>query len=921
MRLAPPLRSAAPLAILPAVLAFFALPAAAQEGCLEILVADPSSAPVSNASVAIGERRQPTDDSGIAVFCGLGAGMHSIVVSAPDFETAEQTVQGSQGVIAVVLQLAVVSEQLVVVGSRAQPRTVAESMAPIDVLPARDLVSQGDTDLSNLLRTAIPSYHVNIQPISDAATIVRPVNLRGMAPDHMLVLVNGKRRHRSAVINWLGNGASDGAQGPDVAVIPAIALRQVEVLRDGAAAQYGSDAIAGVLNFLLKDDPFGGSVEFRTGGYGYGDGFGYTLAANAGLPLGKTGFANLSLEYGNAGATSRTVQRDDAALLAAAGNAHVGDPAQVWGSPEIDNDVKFFGNFGYLFRAGAQIYAHANFARKRVEGGFNFRNPNTRGGVFSLDSGRTLLIGDALDARDGILDGSANCPEVAVTNGTPDRDALDRVFADPNCFSFQELFPGGFTPRFGGVSRDSSWVAGVRGATSGGLNWDAGVGIGAHEADLFIFNTVNASLGPDTPTSFDPGANRQQDVNLNFDLAYRIGRVNLAGGVEWRNEKFITRLGRKESWVVGPFAAQGFSSTSNGFPGYGPLTAGEWDRSNIAVYGDVELESYEQKWTLGAALRFEDFEDFGATTNGKLSGRLRIAGPLALRAGVSSGFRAPTPGQANVVNVSSIYDLELMEIVHDGTIPPSFEAAKLRGSAPLDAEKSVNYTAGAVLGGRRGKGGGAPFTLTADYFRVDMSDRLLLTQRFSLTPEEVDLLLAGGVESARDLLHFRFFANDFSTTTQGVDLVAAYKPPALDGAVFSIAFNRTDTAVTDFSADRLNARRIRELEEAVPTTRWTFTGDHSKGPWRFLGRLYSFGGWWDTEDQLFFNGKTLVDLEISYAVNDSTTIALGAQNLLNTYPDENPFAAARLGNRYSQFTPFGFNGGYYYMCLNYRWSR
>ena len=210
------------------------------------------------------------------------------------------------------------SEVIVVTGTRTEGRSVVESIVPIDVITADDFANQGDTDISTLLRTLAPSYNVNTQPISDAATVVRPANLRNLAPDHTLVLVNGKRRHRAAVIAWLGNGVADGAQGADISVIPSIALRQVEVLRDGASAQYGSDAIAGVINFLLKDSSQGGSIEVRTGEYSEGDGSAVSVAGNVGLPLGENGFLNLSLEYGSSDATDRSVQRDDAAALTAA---------------------------------------------------------------------------------------------------------------------------------------------------------------------------------------------------------------------------------------------------------------------------------------------------------------------------------------------------------------------------------------------------------------------------------------------------------------------------------------------------------------------------------------------------------------------------------------------------------------------------
>ncbi|MYH32137.1 MAG: TonB-dependent receptor plug domain-containing protein, partial [Acidobacteria bacterium] len=336
--------------------------------------------------------------------------------------------------------LAGFTEETVVVGSRAQPRSTTESAVPVDVLSATDLVSQGTGDLKDQLRTIIPSFSANTQPISGVSTVVRPAMLRNLAPDHTLVLVNGKRRHRSSIVDWHGgNGVAFGSQGPDISAIPAIALRQVEVLRDGAAAQYGSDAIAGVLNFQLKDASAGGSVELNTGMYRTGDGESTQFAGNIGLPLGAGGFANLSLEYGNANMTDRSAPRRDAVALIAAGNTHVpSDHPQAWGDPDVDDDLKAFGNFGYTLPAGVQMYAHTSYARKKVSYGVFFRNPNTRLGVFSIDRGRTLLVGDVL-AASGM--GSANCPTVAVTDHVPDPVALRQVADDPNCFTFQELFP------------------------------------------------------------------------------------------------------------------------------------------------------------------------------------------------------------------------------------------------------------------------------------------------------------------------------------------------------------------------------------------------------------------------------------------------------------------------------------------------
>ncbi|MCP3963502.1 MAG: TonB-dependent receptor, partial [bacterium] len=742
----------------------------------------------------------------------------------------------------------------------------------------------------------------------DAATVVRPASLRNMAPDHTLVLVNGKRRHRAAVIYWLGNGVADGAQGPDISAIPAIALRQVEVLRDGASAQYGSDAIAGVMNFLLKDASSGGSVEVRAGGYTEGGGDTGSVAVNFGLPMGENGFFNFSGEFGSTDPTDRSVQRDDAAGLIAAGNTDVRDPAQIWGSPEIEDDLKLWANFGHVFDSGQQFYGHANYVSKTVTGGFYFRNPNTRGAVFSADGGDSLLIGD--------LNGSGNCPTVAVNNNVPDPGALAQVFADPNCFSFQELFPGGFTPNFGGDVQDTALLLGLRGTTGGGLNWDASVSSGSSEVDFFIFNTVNASLGPATPTSFDPGLYKQEEINFNFDVSYAINdQTNIAAGVEWRDEKFTIGIGQLESYEIGPLADQGFSAASNGFPGFGPIAAGNWSRSNYAVYGDLERTSADDKWTIGAAIRFEDFEDFGTTTNGKLAGRVKLSDMWQLRGSVSTGFRAPTPGQSNAFNVSTEFDLVLMDLVNNGTIPSSSEVAKLRGGEPLTAEESTNIAVGAVFQN-------GPFTLTVDYFQIDLEDRLAVTQLFSLTPEEVDDLIAEGITSAGNLANFRFFTNDFDTETSGFDLVATYVPPAMNGnTTFSFLFNLTETEVTKFNTATLDATRIRELQEALPETRFNLSANHKwDNGLRVLGRVSYYDDWYDSEDGNVYSGKSLLDLEAAYSMDNGLTLTLGGQNVLDETPDENPGARSGVGNLYSQFSPFGFNGTFWYAKLGYNFN-
>jgi iron complex outermembrane receptor protein len=796
-------------------------------------------------------------------------------------------------------------EELVVTGIRGEARSATDSTVPVDVLSAAEFANQGDTDLSNLLRNVVPSYNVNSQPISDAATVVRPANLRGLAPDHTLVLVNGKRRHRAAVIYWIGNGVADGAQGPDISAIPSSALKQVEVLRDGASAQYGSDAIAGVINFILNDAREGANVEARYGGYYAGDGATYAVSGNVGLPLTANGFFNFSFEYGETDPTDRSIQRDDAAALIAAGNTDVKDPAQVWGSPELQDDLKTFINWGVDLNEDLEVYGHGNYVSKTAIGGFYFRNPNTRAAVFSADNGQTLLVGD-------LTPGTTPCPTITITNNVPNPAARAAVFNDPNCFTFQEMFPGGFTPQFGGDLQDYAAVAGLRGEVGERFSWDASVGYGYNRVDFFISNTVNASLGPDTPTTFDPGSYIQDELNVNFDVAYELSpSITLAAGAEYRDETFEIEAGQIESWDFGPLAPQGFSAASNGFPGFSDQIAGSWSRANHALYGDVAWRVTDP-WQVDLAVRWEDFEDFGTTTNGKVATNYRFNEAFAVRGSWNTGFRAPTPGQSNAANVTTQFDPDIQELVNQGTIPPTNPVAVLRGGQALEPEESQSFSVGMVL--ELGD-----FTVTADYYTIEVDDRIAVSQDFNLTPAEVAALVASGVTSAANLQSFRFFTNDFDTETKGIDLVATYDAHLFGGnSSLSLAFNNNTTDVTRFNPDTLNANRIRQLEEGLPETRWSLTGTQSWGPLRFLARVSQYDGWYDNEDgRAYDGGNYLIDAEIAYSVRDALTFVLGAQNLFDEYPDENPGGAAGAGNRYSQYTPFGFNGGFWYGKLTY----
>ncbi|MCY3713266.1 MAG: TonB-dependent receptor [Gemmatimonadetes bacterium] len=860
----------------------------------------------------------------VAIFCFMATFLVFTVQRTVAQEASEETAASEEQSTSTEQQLPelpiVLDEELesmTVVGARTQPRTITESTVPIDVIQVEEFIQQGGSDLADLMRNVVPSYNVNTQPISDAGTIVRPANLRSLAPDQVLVLVNGKRRHRGAVINWYANAVAEGAQGPDLAAIPSIALERVEVLRDGASAQYGSDAIAGVLNFQLKDNYDGFSLETKVGSFQdgsgrfLGDGELFLIAGNVGVGH-EDAWLSLSAEYGNSSESVRSVQTASGRALIAAGNLEIANPETFWGQPFVRDDLKIFANYGAAIGDNLEFFGHANYASKEVDGGFYFRNPHTRGGVYqgpvvTIDGvdRATLLVGDL----DGLGQGS-ECAPVPIINDRPDQEAWLRVRDDPNCFSFLKMFPGGFTPRFGAFASDESVVLGLRGRAATLLRWELSAAYGRNEADYFIYNTVNASMGPDTPTYFDPGSYVQSEVNLNFDMTYPVGNnLVLAAGLERRTETFELVEGQIESYLIGqPLASQGFTPATNGFAGFSKVAAGEWDRSNNAIYLEGGLTPTD-RWLLDLAVRAEDFEDFGTTTNYKVATNFSLTDEVKLRGSASTGFRAPTPGQQNAFNITTEFDLELNDLVNNGTVPSNSRAAELKGGKPLDAEKSVNISAGLVfdLG---------TVSATIDYFDIRVRDRLTVSQNFELTDEERAQLIAEGITSAAGLQGFQFFTNDFDSANRGIDVVVS--APVGTGTM-SLAYNYTSSEVTDHNPEILDATQIKALEEGLPRQRGNLTLTQSLADnWNALGRASYYGTWYDFRDGETYDGRVLVDLESTIRFNDDRSrITIGAQNILNTYPDENPHAAGGPsggpGNKYSQYSPFGFSGAFWYV--------
>jgi iron complex outermembrane receptor protein len=857
-------------------------------------------------------------------------------------------------------------EEIVTTGTRRADRSASDSPVPIDVISGSDFTLNAASDVQDLLRTAVPSFDVNTQPISDAATISRPANVRGLSPDNVLILVNGKRRHRGSVISFLGGGISDGAQGVDISSIPSLALKQVEILRDGASSQYGSDAIAGVINFVLRDSAEGAEVTANYGSTYEGDGDNYRVAGNIGLPLGDSGFINLTAEISDVEGTVRSVVRDDVAALIAAGNTDAADfqtinsytseVPQYWGQPDVTDDVKLFVNSAIELSESAELYFFGNYAQRTAEGGFFYRNPTNRGGVYEgplVDptTGDLDPTGVA-SVRVGDLDGLGvgdTCPAGIPLTGTddliPDQAILDLVLADDNCWSFIETIPGGFVPRFGGDNEDMAIAAGIRGefAIGSGLSYDFSASQGSNRTDFFIRNTLNASLGPDSPRDFVPGGQKQTETMLNADFVYAIDAgltsdLNIAFGTEYRKEEFDLYAGDPQSYALGPLADQGFSSSSNGFGGFPESSSA--DQDSTAFYVDLEADMTEQL-TMQAAVRFEDFSEFGSTTDFKVAGIYHVTDTFSLRGAYSTGFHAPTAGQANITNVTTQNVNGVL--VDQGTLPLSSPAGQLaadyiesdgNGRPQLGPEEAKNFSLGVAfaLGDS---------SWTVDFYSIELTDRVALganvdfldalnyagTQANTVPPlyttvsEALTDLADNGVINRNDfvgledLSEFRFFTNSFDTTTTGIDLVGNYAFAFGSGeSQLTIAANYNKTEVDDVgSLNPIDSDRVRALEDLLPNVKGSVTWTHYQDKWRGMLRGNYYGGWDDTGNDVNGMGAVfLIDAEVGYQVNDGIEVMFGLANMFDTYPDKNP-GAGDLGQLYSEASPFGFNGGQWYL--------
>lgn len=765
-------------------------------------------------------------------------------------------------------------DTIIVTGSRAGPQAW-ESLSPVDVLDQTDLAGPVSDDFSDVLADILPSFFVQRRPLSDGAVFVRPYSLRNLSADHTLILVDGKRRHRSAMLN------AGGSQSPDLSKIPTNAIQRIEILRDGASAQYGSDAIAGVINIITRDDALAeGFAQYSQ--YYEGDGIQKRLGLGGGARAPKGGF-RLSLDYSDAAPTSRARQRLDALqYLEDHPDADIADPVQKWGQPEredfralltADRDIGF-----------GQLYTLVSATEGQGVSDFNWRSP-----------------------------------------ATPSVYAASAAFGD---WSLIDIYPNGFTPQFGQQESDVSATLGLKGPTASGLSYDFSAGFGENRIDYFLYDTINASMGPDSPVQFDAGGLRQQEFNLNADFQTRLPAppsfarpVNLAFGLESRLERYAIAAGDPASYEIGSGAVDGLTSGSNGFPGYTLDQAKTYDQSNWAAYADAEVHPGDNS-QLGIALRFEEFDTFGSTLNGKLSYRRDLLAGLALRTTVSTGFKAPTPAQLFSERTSQGVAPDTLDVFTNGRFSPTGPVSDILSErpevdiSPLKPETSLNLSAGLVF--RPVKG----LVASADVYKTKVRDRIFNSESYTLGPVERTRLAALGVPGGESITEVGFYQNSFDTRTSGIDLVLDYDRQLSGGDLtlgLSFNYNNTDVLNSNFVD---NPSRVDRFERLYPRFSTHASAGFRRGAWAFDTRLRWIGPWVDytNQDADFvqeFGSEVFIDASMSVELNDNLTVRFGAENLFNQYPDEAVLEASK-GLIYSRNAPYDTDGGQYYVRLNAR---
>lgn len=771
-------------------------------------------------------------------------------------------------------------EELIVTGTRTEGRSRLESLAPVDVISAQSLQRQGTTELASALAATVPSIDFPRPSNTDGTDAVRPATLRGQGPDQTLVLINGTRGHTSALLN-LNGSVGRGSAAVDLNALPSTAIDRIEVLRDGASALYGSDAIAGVINVMLRRSDHGGGASVTYGQYEtniegfYGrdghisDGGTVTVNGWQGLSLGEGGYLTISGEYRDRNHTNRS---------------------------DIDPRI-------------TPLKVRSRFGDGDVQDGSLYLNAGKElGGGFELT---------------GWAGGQKRHAETAATYRTP-TDATQNI---------PSVYPDGYLPLLNTHSDDAQAGLGLKGDLAG-FRANFVVGYGRNQIKYDVKNTLNPSLGPTSPHEFYAGKLiydqwvGNADFSRDFDVGLA-GPLNVAFGAEARREGYKIGAGEPGSYIRGPFTTLALGS--RGFTGFTPSNVIDKHRTNVGAYLALEGKLID-RLTASAAIRQEHYSDFGNNTSGKLSARYEVNDSLAFRASAETGFRAPSLQQQYFTSTAILFINGIP--FETGTYPSVSPVGLALGGEELKAEKSKNFALGAVF-----RHGG--FELTIDGYQIKVDDRIVLSETLTGSATAAvgsnarvlfDLLSPRGASAAR------FFLNGVNTNTKGVDIVAHYVIRDDQAGTFDLTaaanindFNVTRTPTTKQTIlpvpVSLFARQaVLRFEKSTPQWKTSLQGNWSKDAFgatlrtTFYGDVLAPGTLADGSADVHTGERGVVDLEARYTFAERVTVAVGADNLFDTYsrqvsPNLNTTGAAP----FTSFSPFGFNGRFVYGRVSVNW--
>lgn len=868
------------------------------------------------------------------------------------------------------------NREIVVTGTRRTDRSATDSASPVDVISATELKQQPTPNMLDAVRNIVPSFFVPQNTISDASTFVRAPSLRGLPADNILVMINGKRFNRSPLVQVYTGGdtaLSFGSQGADISSIPSIAISNLQILRDGATAQYGSDAIGGVLNYGLRRDrgyefqvlhgrhydDFGEKVRFGN------DGRTWQASGAAGFALGNSGFVNIAGEYSDSDGTSRSPTRPHSVVFAqmfpslAPQLPNYPGPVQIWGSSP-NHGWKFVLNSEFEVGADSQIYLFGNAAHHETDQSFNYRPSVTLTGFELFDGTVTRNTGPG--TTQGANSAFAHpiyltpCPPATPT--CPSGGWVRTNLANSQqTYNFTTLYPAGFTPRFVGVNDQAFGVAGFKGGDASRIRYDLSLSLSKQQLDLSMYDSLSPSFGPDTQTEFNFGKLIQRELNANLDLAHELNAglaspITLSGGLEYRRESYEATEGDLQSYAAGPYAVQNlydevspgvyaFNSrvtmppAASGYGGTSPTYAGKHSLKSYGGYVGLEGDLTDAL-SMGVAARYEHYSTFGGAFVWKANALFKATDTVKLRGTVGTGFHAPSPGQSNVQIITTTFVAG--DQVQVGTYPVTSDVARYYGATTLGPEKSTNLGAGLVF-----EPSGAA-TLTIDGYSIKVRDRIGISQTFPVTAADViaePALAAVGVGGT-----VQYFTNGFDTRTRGVDVVGNYRTGLAGGRLnLTLAYNYNRSKVTKFDPGVIGPTQLIDIKYLAPAHRANFSANWQIGDLGLNLRESYYGAWRVSNDYPIregniaanpiidgqhFGGKFITDVDASYTFMNHYTLTIGANNLFNTYPDRiqatinNPIYtltdSISNGSIYPRSGgPFGINGGFWYARLRVKY--